>query len=168
MPATAVYVVAAVAAVAAGIAFKEVCYFSPAEVRSPMIILTYDAQFVYDPHLAPKVERWWDEIKAHSRETVRRHRNRSSASAVDVRQHDPYDSDNAGGGAFAPRSPRSVASGVSGREHLQQSLVELQTIADRERGEWAGDERAGLRRRHGIAEEVRPRIWHFVFRFRDS
>uniref|UniRef100_A0A0W0G575 Uncharacterized protein n=1 Tax=Moniliophthora roreri TaxID=221103 RepID=A0A0W0G575_MONRR len=52
MPAPAVYVVAVVGTVAAGFAFKH---------------------FVYDPHIAPKVQQWKDEVRAR-REARRRRR----------------------------------------------------------------------------------------------
>ncbi|GLB34337.1 hypothetical protein LshimejAT787_0112210 [Lyophyllum shimeji] len=112
MPAPAVYILAIVGTIAAGIAFKE---------------------FVYEPHIAPKVEQWAEEFVAR-----RRARRRQGAGAVPV---------------LAPSSGRDEV--VKGKrsdsddegDHSRQS-IELENLLAKEVREWRSEvDRSQLRHR---------------------
>lgn len=123
MPAAAVYVAAVVGAAAAGYAFKE---------------------FVYEPHLAPILKQWAEDMQARRQE---RRRRMQRAAPVSVPTN-PFSDD--APTSRGPAAPVGSASGVNGDDaRWRQSVVELQNLAERERSEWAGGDRDGLRRRHG-------------------
>ncbi|KAF8076967.1 hypothetical protein FPV67DRAFT_440652 [Lyophyllum atratum] len=113
MPAPAVYILAIVGTIAAGLAFKE---------------------FVYEPHIAPKVEQWAEEFIA--RRQARR-RQRAGGVAVPVRQRERDET--------TLRSKRSD-SGEEGDERRQS--IELENLIAKEVREWRSEvDRSQLRHR---------------------
>ncbi|TFK74520.1 hypothetical protein BDN72DRAFT_893192 [Pluteus cervinus] len=116
MPAAVYIVVAVVGVFAVGYAFKE---------------------FVYEPHLAPKVEQWREEIAAARREATRR---RQGQHMVPVPQRG-YSDDQA---PLIPRSP-------SPRNDLNtRDGIPLEPLVSSEVDEWRSEIHANqsLRRRH--------------------
>lgn len=107
MPAPAVYILAIVGTIAAGIAFKE---------------------FVYEPHIAPKIEQWAEEFVA-KRQARRRHR--AGAIPVAVSGYDLTDEN-----VSRRRSKRSD----SGDEENEESQsIELEHLIAKEVREWRSE-----------------------------
>ncbi|KAK7037680.1 hypothetical protein VNI00_010906 [Paramarasmius palmivorus] len=117
MPAPAVYVVAVVGTVAAGFAFKH---------------------FVYDPHIAPKVQEWKHEFKAR-REARRRRRAGPIPVAVDL---------NSGQRRGDKRSDSESDSGSDDNDdEADKQSYELETLVSKEVLEWRnGVDHAGTLR----------------------
>ncbi|KAF5369693.1 hypothetical protein D9615_010148 [Tricholomella constricta] len=118
MPAPAVYILAVVGAVAAGIAFKE---------------------FVYEPHIAPKVEQWAEEFLA-KRQARRGQRAGAVPVSVPLRNDDT---------TWSGRSKHSD-SGDEGDERRQS--IELEHLIAKEVREWQSEvNRSQTLRRRGNA-----------------
>ncbi|KAF9463722.1 hypothetical protein BDZ94DRAFT_1163526 [Collybia nuda] len=108
MPAPAVYILAVVGTIAVGIAFKE---------------------FVYEPHLAPKIEQWAEEFLA--RRQARR-RQRAGPIAVPVSNAGVNDEE------FLRRSKRSDSDDDNDEGQMRQS-IELENLVTREVREWRSE-----------------------------
>ncbi|GBE80200.1 hypothetical protein BKA93DRAFT_926731 [Sparassis latifolia] len=118
MPAPAVYIIAALSAVVAVVAFKE---------------------FVYEPHVAPKIEAWAEAFLENRRR--RRHR----LTAAPVPQYTTQD------GRDENRARRSGSDGERG-----EMPVELEQLVTQEVNEWRGSPNgSGLRHRRtaGMMDE---------------
>jgi hypothetical protein len=155
MPAPAVYILAVVGTIAAGVAFKEV-NINLILSRSHDSYLAF--QFVYEPHIAPKIEQWAEEFLANRQA---RRRQRSGAIAVPSPGRNRTDED------------------VSRSLEEERRSIELENLMAKEVREWRSEvDRSNLRLRNNtrnVLEEVRrfeisPQLMfiHFQVYARDS
>ena len=127
MPAPAVYILAIVGTIAAGLAFKEV---SPVIMLSKVSRLYCNilAQFVYEPHIAPKIEQWAEDFVAKRQA---RRRQRASAIPVAASQHNLTDEN-----ISRRRAKRSDSGDEADQERRS---IELENLIGKEVREWRSE-----------------------------
>lgn len=130
MPGPAIYIVAVIGTVAAAYAFKE---------------------FVFEPHLRPKMDAWIETMEARRRE--RRNRGRQPI-AVPLTSHSRSSSSSSGNDDDGQTKSTRRRRKSSLDSEYSSSPIELEKLAAREMDEWRsgadiGGDQSGLRFRHG-------------------
>ena len=92
MPSPAVYVISIVGVVAVGFAFKEVSFGLQCFISILKLIIVF-TKFIYDPHIAPRLEAWIDEIQERRRRGVEHLRRRVDPIPASVPRSSHEDTD---------------------------------------------------------------------------
>ncbi|ETW83760.1 hypothetical protein HETIRDRAFT_472059 [Heterobasidion irregulare TC 32-1] len=132
MPGPAIYVVVAVSTVVAAVAFK---------------------QFVYDPHLRPKLEAWKENMAEQRRARAQRRRQSAAPVPNSAHQSGPDSSGDDGDALLVYGEQSSSRRRPSLGSEYSSSPIELEQLVSREVDQWRSNvdmsrDQSGLRLRH--------------------